>query len=50
MTPEEINELAEKHWAYTAQILTKQMEMMHYLYVQAMIHGVKHGMDIQNGK
>ncbi len=38
MTPEE----AEKHWQYTEQILLKQMEMMHYLYVQAMIHGAKH--------
>jgi hypothetical protein len=45
MTNEEIKNMAEKHWQYTEQILLKQIELTHYLYVQAMIHGFKHGQD-----
>ena len=35
-------EEAEKHWNYTEQILQLMLELCHYLYVQAMIHGAKH--------
>jgi len=40
---EEARELAEKHWKYTEQIILHQLELTHYLYVEAMIHGIKHG-------
>ena len=33
----------EKHWEYTEQIIMKLIELMHYLYVEAMVHGEKHG-------
>ena len=40
-------ELAENHWIYTVGLLAKTnepaTEREHYLYVQAMIHGIKHG-------
>ncbi len=35
--------LAEEHWDYTEQIILHQLELTHRLYVEAMIHGYKHG-------
>jgi hypothetical protein len=47
MTQSEIRELAEKHWKYTEGLLAQTKEPStpreHYLYVEAMIHGFKHG-------
>jgi hypothetical protein len=47
----EKRELAEKHWKYTEGLLKTlgktPTELEHYLYVQAMVHGMKHG---ENGK
>ncbi len=40
-------ELAEKHWEYTFKILKVVIDFMlavcHLLYVEAMVHGIKHG-------
>ena len=36
-------ENAEKHWQYTERIILLMVELTHYLYVEAMIHGDKHG-------
>ena len=33
---------AEKHWEYTEKVILKMLELTHLLYVEAMIHGVKH--------
>jgi len=52
----DIREIAEEHWKYTLGIIERVMiamgedieyskssiELMHYLYVEAMIHGWKH--------
>lgn len=35
-------EEAEKHWQYTEGIILKMMEVVHYAYVEAMVHGGKH--------
>lgn len=35
-------EQAEEHWEYTKQIILFMLELTHYLYVEAMLHGVKH--------
>ena len=36
-------ELAEAHWAYTEQIILKMLEIAKFLYIEAMLHGIKHG-------
>jgi hypothetical protein len=50
---------AEEHWQFVEQLLrlaifvpTKQAysELIHYLYVEAMIHGFRHGQERNNGK
>ena len=41
---------AEKHWEYTRQLIKKtnpkqnsyDIELIHFLYVEAMVHGFKH--------
>ncbi len=33
---------AENHWEYTEDLIKKMLEITHYLYVEAMIHGGKH--------
>ena len=48
MTDKEAKELAEAHWHYTEQILLQELEQKHYLYVEAMTHGIKHGQEQQN--
>ena len=35
-------EEAEKHWEYTEQIILIMMALAKYLYIQALIHNVKH--------
>ena len=35
-------EEAEKHWKYTEGVILLMLELTHYLYVEAMIHGAKH--------
>lgn len=35
-------EEAEKHWVYTEEVIKKMLELTHYLYVEAMVHGLKH--------
>jgi hypothetical protein len=50
---------AEKHWDYTRQLIEKtnpnqdtyDIELIHFLYVESMIHGYKHKTDslIQSG-
>ena len=37
-------EEAEKHWAYIESILLQQLEVGGKMYVDAMVHGYKHGM------
>ena len=34
---------AEEHWIYTKRIIDAVMELVHVAYVEAMIHGWKHG-------
>jgi len=43
MNEQEIKESAEKHWEYTAEVISRMLELSKYLYVEAMIHGYKHG-------
>lgn len=47
MTNEEAGKLAEAHWKWLKPVLLMggclHMELIHYLYVTAMIHGIKHG-------
>ena len=38
MTTEEAKELAEKHWEWLETLL-------HKIYVDALIHGIKHGQE-----
>ncbi len=43
-------ELAEKHWEYTEKVLLKRLELTHQLYVDAMVHGIKHGQEDKQGE
>lgn len=36
---------AEAHWRYTRKIIDVLVELAHVCYVEAMIHGAKHGME-----
>lgn len=46
-------ELAQAHWAYTKQIIRlseggmPSEKLMEYLYVEAMVHGIKHGIAME---
>ena len=44
----------EKHWEYTKHLLeiagVEVTELHCFLYVQAMLHGVKHGRESEKGK
>lgn len=42
-TEHEIETLAFKHWAFVEKILDRERQMAKMLYVEAMIHGFKHG-------
>jgi hypothetical protein len=42
MPDKPIEQLAEEHWQYTKVLLLNMIEVMHYLYVEAMKHGYKH--------
>jgi hypothetical protein len=51
---EDFREEAEKHWKFINDLLDKMteinefpIEMIHYLYVEAMIHGYKHAFKTQ---
>ena len=50
MTDEEARKLAKAHWEYTNQILLHQLELMERLYIEAMIHGIKHGGEDKNDR
>jgi len=47
MKDSEIREMAEKHYEYSEKLLKAAgiipTKLHHYLYVEAMIHGYKHG-------
>ena len=43
-------EAAEKHWEYTEGLILLMLEMMHYLYVEAMVHGAKHNEENTTGE
>ena len=50
MTNKEARELAESHWEWLEKILLQQLEVQHKLFVDAMIHGIKHGQTSLGGK
>lgn len=39
--------LAKEHWAYVESILLQQLEVVGKMYRDAMIHGIKHGIEIE---
>ena len=50
MSKEEIKELAGKHWGFIQELLAhlkgkskEEIDLMGYIYIQAFIHGFKHG-------
>ncbi len=34
---------AEAHWKFTEGVVLKMLEVTHYTYVEALLHGDKHG-------
>ncbi len=43
MTDGEILKMVEAHWAYTEEIILHQLKLTQRLYIEAMLHGYKHG-------
>jgi hypothetical protein len=35
-------EKAEAHWKFIEKVLLLMVDVMHFLYVEAMVHGAKH--------
>ena len=50
MTEDEAKQLAEAHWEWLEKILLQQLEVQHRLFVDAMVHGIKHERDYLVGK
>ena len=56
MSSEPFSEEAEKHWGFIEELLKftlkdmgkENKDLTHFLYVAAMIHGFKHGVQIQS--
>jgi hypothetical protein len=48
ITLNDFRKTAEAHWKYTSELLelagTDADELLHFLYVEAMIHGYKHAL------
>ena len=36
-------EIAHEHWGYTEKVVLKMFELCKQLYIDGMIHGIKHG-------
>ena len=55
MTEEKAKELAEEHWEWLEPILLPHyspvaIATMKYLYITAMVHGIKHGQEASNDR
>ena len=62
MNLEEVRRLAEDHWKYTSELIVhvlriynikmdeELLEILRFLYVEAMIHGYKHGIEDMKNK
>lgn len=40
----EIRKQAEAHWKYTYGVIKIMLKLVKYLYIEAYVHGYKHGM------
>lgn len=40
---DDFREKAEAHWKYTFDLITQLLRTMGWLYIEAMVHGYKHG-------
>jgi len=47
-TDEELRELAQGHWAYTESIIQEVLDLARVCYIEAFIHGHKHGLEDQD--
>lgn len=45
MTTEEAKKLAETHWDWLESVLMVQRLMERRLFIDAFVHGIKHGQD-----
>lgn len=50
ISEQEARKIAEAHWEYTEAILIKELEQKHFLYVEAMVHGIKHGQESKDAE
>ena len=49
MTDKQIRELAEKHWDFVGKLLDQQRLIEKKLFIDAFIHGYKHGESKKRG-
>lgn len=40
-------ELAQEHWSWLLEVLDKQREMERKLFIDAFVHGFKHGKEMR---
>lgn len=45
MNKNELKEMAIEHWGYTFGVIERMISLAKYLYIQATIHGYKHGLN-----
>jgi hypothetical protein len=46
---QEDRELAGAHWAYTEKIIDHLLNLVECAYIEAFIHGMKHGRELEAG-
>lgn len=44
-SPEDVRQVATEHWEYTEKVLSKMAQLGKTLYIEAFIHGYKHGLE-----
>jgi hypothetical protein len=45
MTQSSAKEMAEQHWEWVESVLRQQLEVTKKMYIDAFVHGYKHGQD-----
>lgn len=45
-----VKKLAEEHWSYNEGLITHMLKVVEYAYKTALIHGVRHGQEIERIK
>lgn len=50
MTKDDLLNMVDQHWNYSLGLINKMVSIVEYSYKTAMIHGIKHGMEIASNE